>query len=136
MLDVYRNFMALQERIGLNLTDQGLRGQLAAITTSVENAALQKAFDDLVAAGATYQVVEPVTYHPYVLYGDGYRDGFRMVADCFVEAAAYVDSAGNPLPGQTLARASKGFVVQFELHDGKWLASASQYDPANCMVTG
>jgi hypothetical protein len=134
MLDVYRNFMDVQEQIGHNLSDPGLRAQLAAITTAEENAALQKAFDGLVAQGATYQVVQPVTYHPFVLYGDGYRDGFRTVGDCFVEAAAYVDSAGNPLPGETLSRASKGFVAEFELHDGKWLASSSRYDPTNCLV--
>jgi hypothetical protein len=134
ILDVYRNFMAVQEQVGLNLSDPALRAQLAAITTSSENAALQKAFDDLVAQGATYKIVQPTTYHPFVLYGDGYRDGLRTVGDCFVEAAAYVDPAGNPLKGETLDRASKGFVAQFELHDGKWLASTSRYDSANCLV--
>jgi hypothetical protein len=134
MLDVYRNFMEVQEQIGHNLSDRGLRAQLAAITTSDANAALQKAFDGLVAQGASYQVVEPATYHPFVLYGEGYRDGFRTVGDCFVEAAAYVDSAGTPLPGETLSRVSKGFVVEFELHGGKWLASSSRYDPAECLV--
>ena len=74
------------------------------------------------------------TYHPFVLYGDSYRNDFRAVGDCFVEAAAYVDSAGNPLPGETLARASKGFVAEFELHNGKWLASSSRHDATNCMV--
>ena len=99
----------VQELIGSNLADPGPRAQLAAITTSGLNATLQKAFDDLVAQGATYQVVEPATYHPFVLYGEGYRDGFRTVGDCFVEAAAYLDSAGTPLAGETLSRASKGF---------------------------
>jgi hypothetical protein len=135
LLDVYRNFMAIQEQIGLHLSDPGLRAQLAAVTTSQENAVLQKAFDELVAKGASYRVVEPVTYHPFVLYGDGYRDGLRTVGDCFIEAAAYVDSAGNPLPGETLARLSKGFVAEFELHGGQWLASASQYDASNCLVS-
>lgn len=136
MLDVYRNFMKVQEQIGSNLGDPGLRAQLTAITTSGLNATLQKAFDDLVAQGASYQVVEPATYHPFVLYGDGYRDGLRTVGDCFVEAAAYVDSSGTPLAGETLSRASKGFVVEFELHDGNWLASSSRYDPSNCLVQG
>ena len=134
MLDIYRNFMAVEAQAEQNPSDQNLASQLAAITTSRENAALRQAFDDFVAKGRSYRVVEPAQYHPFVEYGDVYRDGFRRVDDCFIEASAHVDSAGNALPGETLERQSYGFVVEFELHDGKWLASASYYDAGNCLV--
>ncbi len=80
------------------------RAELAAITTSEEFAALEQvALDDLLAKGGSYRIIEPATYHPFVEYGDAYRDGFRTVADCFTMASARVDSAGNPFPGETLA---------------------------------
>ena len=44
------------------------------------------------------------------------------------------DSAGNPFPGETLARQSSGYVVEFVVRDGQWLVSASYYDPAICSL--
>ena len=134
MLGIYLNFMSAQDEALLNPSDPDRRAQLAAITTSEEYAALEVALDDLLARGGSYRIIEPATYHPFVEYGDAYRDGFRTVADCFTMASARVDSAGNPFPGETLERQSSGYVVVFEVHDGQWLASASYYDPSICLV--
>ncbi len=134
MLGIYLNFMSAQDEALLNPSDPDRRAQLAAITTSEEFAALEVALDDLLARGGSYRIIEPATYHPFVEYGDAYRDGFRTVADCFTMASARVDSAGNPFPGETLARQSSGYVVEFVVRDGQWLASASYYDPAICLL--
>ena len=134
MLGIYLNFMSAQDEALLNPSDPGRRAQLAAITTSEEYAALEVALDDLLARGGSYRIIEPATYHPFVEYGDAYRDGFRTVADCFTMASARVDSAGNPFPGETLARQSSGYVVEFVVRDGQWLASASYDDPAICLL--
>lgn len=79
-LDIYRNFMAVQEQALLQPSDPDRRAALAAITTSRDFAASQQILDDLVATGRSYQVLEPATYHPFVEYGDAYRDDFRTVA--------------------------------------------------------
>ena len=134
MLEIYLNFMTAQDDALLNPSDRDRRAQLAALTTDVQYAALETVLDDLLAKGASYRIVEPATYHPFVEYGDAYRDGFRTVADCFTMASARVDSAGNPFPGETLERQSSGYVVKFEVHDGQWLSSASYYDPSICLV--
>ncbi len=134
MLEIYLNFMAAQDQALLNPSDADRRAELAVLTTDEEFAALEAALDDLLAKGASYRIVEPATYHPFVEYGDAYRDGFRTVADCFTMASARVDSAGNPFPGETLERQSSGYVVEFEVHDGQWLASASYYDPSICLL--
>ncbi len=134
MLDVYRNFMAVEEQAELNPSDSGLQAQLAAITTSREYTALQTAFGDFVAKGQSYRVVAPAAYHPFVEYGDVYRDDFRRISDCFIAASAHADGSGTAVAGETLERQTYGFVVDFELHDGKWLASASYYDPGVCLA--
>ena len=134
MLGIYLNFMAIQDAALLNPSDADRRAQLAAITTPEQFAALEVALDDLLASGGSYRIIEPATYHPFVEYGDAYRDGFRTVADCFTMASARVDNAGNPFPGETLARQSSGYVVEFQVHEGQWLASASYYDPSICRL--
>ena len=134
LLEIYLNFMAAQDDALLNPSDADRRGQLATLTTAEEFAVLETVLDDLLAKGASYRIVEPATYHPFVEYGDAYRDGLRTVADCFTMASARVDSAGNPFPGETLERRSSGYVVEFEVRDGQWLASASYYDPSVCLM--
>ena len=134
LLEIYLNFMAAQDDALLNPSDADRRGQLATLTTAEEFAVLETVLDDLLAKGASYRIVEPATYHPFVEYGDTYRDGLRTVADCFTMASARVDRAGNPLPGETLERQSSGYVVEFEVRDGQWLASASYYDPSVCLM--
>ena len=134
MLEIYLNFMAAQDEALLNPSDPTRRKHLASLTTTEEYAFLEAALDDLVTRGASYRIVEPATYHPFVEYGDAYGDGFRTVADCFTMASARVDSAGNAYPGETLERQSSGYVVEFVVQDGQWMASASYYDPSICLL--
>ena len=62
--------------------------------------------DDLLARGGSYRIIEPATYHPFVEYGDAYRDGFRTVADCFTDGVGPGGQRGEPVPGRD-ARATE-----------------------------
>ena len=95
---------------------------------------LETVLDDLLARGASYRIVEPATYHPFVEYGDAYRDGLRTVADCFTMASARVDARATRFQARRSSVQSSGFVVEFEVHDGQWLASASYHDPSVCLL--